>query len=206
MVNRLFWSRVLLSLQVFGAFVGAVQAVEFEDFPSTACESVYVYYFEAKDSQDYKLFEVIKPSQFGGEWIFVFGQPDEDKFKTDVEINSTSVLKRFKFGNDYKKYCVEFQEEIPVGAQGELSKSIGADSGVELVKNYVSALYKFGSIFIGLICVLVIVVSGIQMSIGGLDSSAFESAKNRILAAILSLVLLFSSAMILRTINPGFFT
>lgn len=102
------------------------------------------------------------------------------------------------------KYCVTFQEELPIGK--DKVKSISANSGTELVLNYVSMIYKFGAALLGIIAVLIIVVSGVQLMVGGIDDASVSAAKDRILQAILSLVLLFSSALILKTINPGFFS
>lgn len=206
-----FLTHLALGVQIFSGFFAAVHAVEYNDFPATGCESVEVIYLLPDTSNpdapsSPKLFELVKRESVDDALTLVPNQPGIDGYKSD-ELKSERVLKRFKFGlGNYKKYCVGFQEAIPVGPQGELSQSIGADSGVDLVKNYISMIYKFGSMFLGLVCVLVIVISGIQMSTGGIDPSAYENAKNRILGAIMSLVLLFSSAMILRTINPGFFT
>lgn len=211
---------VILSSFIFISTISGIfseiKAVEYENFPETECESVNVIYLEAEavNSQgfkEYKFFEVNKNTD--DEWEITPNEKERantegDKFIIpDDPIKSSQVIQRFKFGTgNYKKYCVGFQEAIPVGPQGENSKSIGADSGVDLIKQYVSMLYKFGSMFIGLVCVLVIVISGVQMTTGGVDPNAYENAKNRILASLASLILLFGSAMILRTINPGFFT
>ncbi len=177
-------------------------------FPARPCESVKVIYLEPSECSGKtvaKLFEVSEENQL------IKSRADIEKdcftYKESNKIVAGDILKRFKFGEEnYQKYCVSFQEAVPIGPQGEISKSIGANSGVGLIKNYVSMIYKFGSMFIALVAVLVIVISGIQMTTGGIDPNAFESAKERILAALLSLLLLFSSAMILKTINPGFFT
>jgi outer membrane murein-binding lipoprotein Lpp len=103
------------------------------------------------------------------------------------------------------KYCIDLQESIPIG-DGRNIKSVAGSSGVDLFANYVGLIYKFGAIAIGLVCVLIIVISGIQMIAGGVNSEGYTQAKTRMMQAILSMVLLFASAMILRTINPNFFT
>ncbi len=105
--------------------------------------------------------------------------------------------------NQCNKYCVSFQEAIPLG-KDEI-RSISGDSGVELALNYVSLIYKFGAYALGFVAVLVIVVSGVQIIAGGADENGISAAKERILQALLSLALLFSSALILKTINPDFF-
>lgn len=102
------------------------------------------------------------------------------------------------------KYCVEFEEPIPIG-DGRQIRSVAGNSGVDVFAAYVSLIYKFGAIAIGLVCVLIIVVSGIQIIAGGASPDAVSQAKTRITQALFSLILLFSAAMILRTINPNFF-
>lgn len=108
---------------------------------------------------------------------------------------------------EYSKYCVELQESIPIlwGNKRDDIKSVTGDSGVDLTMSYVSLIYKFGSYLIGFVCVLIIVVSGVQIIMGGMSPDGVSQAKTRILAAIMSLVLLLSTVMILKTINPNFF-
>ena len=110
---------------------------------------------------------------------------------------------RFKYKRMTTKYCVEFQERIPIGTKR--IKSVTGDTGVDMIGNYLSMIYKFGAVIIGIVAVLVIVISGVQIMAGGASPEAVTQGKNRIFQAILSLILLLSSAMILRTINPGFF-
>ena len=103
------------------------------------------------------------------------------------------------------KYCITLQEKLPMEG-GKNIRSISGANGVDLLSNYFGMWYKIGALILGLICVLVIVVSGVQMMFGGASEDAFTNAKARIWGALLSLILLFSSALILHTINPLFFT
>lgn len=100
---------------------------------------------------------------------------------------------------DFEGYCIELQEEIA----GQ--KTIKGKSGIDLISNYIGLAYKYGASIIGIICVLIIVVSGIQITMGSVNSEMVNQGKEHILQALLSLILLFSSALILNTINPGFF-
>jgi len=100
---------------------------------------------------------------------------------------------------DGDRYCIELQEPI-AGVN-----KIEGNTGIELFSNYIKQIYIYGASIIGIICVLVIVVSGIQISMGGANSEFVNQGKERIMQALLSLILLFASALILRTINPGFF-
>jgi hypothetical protein len=121
------------------------------------------------------------------------------------------VVQRFVVSEDKEagtvevsKYCVDFKESIPIG--NKRVTSVYGKSGVDLVANYVGMIYKFGGGLIGLVAVLVIVVSGIQIIAGGANPEGVSSAKTRIMQALLSLILLFSSAMLLKAINPNFFS
>lgn len=102
------------------------------------------------------------------------------------------------------KYCITLQEQLPI--EGHKVRSISGDSGVDLLSNYFGMWYKFGALVLGLIAVLVIVISGVQISMGGASEEGVSAAKTRMMAAILSIILLFGSALILNTINPLFFT
>jgi len=97
------------------------------------------------------------------------------------------------------KYCIELTEPIAG------SRSVSGNNGVDLFSNYIRLIYTYGASIIGIVCVLVIVVSGVQFSMAGFNETFKNQARDRILQALLSLILLFSSALILHTINPGFF-
>jgi len=97
------------------------------------------------------------------------------------------------------------------GYEVKLSESIGGEevvdgnTGIEFVGDYIAKMYKYGASLIGLVCVLVIAMSGVQIIAGGANPEGVTQAKTRIFQAILSLVLLLGSALILKTVNPGFF-
>lgn len=78
-------------------------------------------------------------------------------------------------------------------------------SGIGGVTLFIKQAYIFGSGIVGFIAVVVIVVSGIQISVSGVTGD-ITSAKERIMQSIAGLVLLFLSGIILYTINPTFFT
>ncbi|MCF7917546.1 pilin [Candidatus Gracilibacteria bacterium] len=105
-------------------------------------------------------------------------------------------------GNPTKKetkYCVVLQESLPH------TKGIAGETGVDLIGNYVQEFYKYGASIVGIICVLIIVISGVQIMMGGAEQELVTQAKTRIFQAIASLLILFLSAAILVAINPGFF-
>ncbi len=78
--------------------------------------------------------------------------------------------------------------------------------GTTLISNYVGTIYRWAASLVGIICVLVIVASGIQLAASGGDSSATEGAKKRIVQSLSGLAVLFLSGLILYTVNPNFFT
>jgi len=81
-----------------------------------------------------------------------------------------------------------------------------SQSGVDMLYIYIGAIYRWGASVIGIIAVLVIVISGIQISAAGGEQSVVTSAKTRITQSLIGIVILFLSGIILYTINPTFFT
>lgn len=81
-----------------------------------------------------------------------------------------------------------------------------SDSGTDLLFLYVGTIYRWAASVIGMVAVLVIVISGIQISAAAGEQQAITNAKTRIFQSIGGLVLLFLSGIILYTINPTFFT
>ena len=77
--------------------------------------------------------------------------------------------------------------------------------GTSLITGYISTIYTWGATVAGIISVLVIILSGIQLSASAGDSQAVEGAKNRIIKSLLGLAVLLLSGVILYTINPNFF-
>lgn len=103
---------------------------------------------------------------------------------------------------DYGNSCPT--EELS-SASCQKVQLLRAKTGAGLLKLYIAQIYKWGASIVGIIAVLIIIISGIQMaaSAGG---EGVTAAKNRIMQALAALVLLFLSALLLYTINPTFFT
>lgn len=96
-------------------------------------------------------------------------------------------------------YCVQLN--TPIGK----TVSIRGKNGLDLFAQYVGIIYRYAASIIGIIAVLVIVVSGVQISLAGFNSELSSSAKTRIMQALASLILLFLIGLILKTVNPTFF-
>ena len=83
---------------------------------------------------------------------------------------------------------------------------ISGSDGLDLLNNYATLVYRWIAGIVGSVCILVIIASGIQISIGGLSQEEVSAAKDRVTRSLMGLVVLFLSAFILYTINPIFFT
>ncbi len=96
--------------------------------------------------------------------------------------------------------------KVHIDSFKEGGEDITGEDGIDLITKYIAFFYKAAAGIIGLICVLIVAISGVQISLGGLSPEGVNQAKDRIIQALLSMALLFSSAAILKAINGGFFT
>jgi hypothetical protein len=83
---------------------------------------------------------------------------------------------------------------------------VSGKDGLDLLNNYATMVYRWIASIVGSLCILIIIVSGIQISIGGLSQEEVSAAKDRISRSLIGMVVLFLSAFILYSINPIFFT
>ncbi len=106
-------------------------------------------------------------------------------------------------------YCIQLREPLGgvkfEGGETGAVQSIRGQTGIDVLGFYIAILYQYGAALIGIVCVAIIVISGIQIIAGGANAEFVTQAKDRIMQALLSLALLFLSAVILKTINPEFF-
>lgn len=79
-----------------------------------------------------------------------------------------------------------------------------AESGGNLINQYVRMIYLWSAGTIGIVAVLIIVISGIQIMFAG-SAGDLAEPKKRIMQVLFGLVVLFLSGLILYTINPTFF-
>lgn len=96
--------------------------------------------------------------------------------------------------------------KLPTSTTCKTVQLIYGSSGTDFIKQYVGFIYRLASGIIGVIAVLVIVVSGIQISMAGDDSAKIGEAKERIVQSLFGLAVLFLAGLILRSVNPNFFT
>lgn len=81
-----------------------------------------------------------------------------------------------------------------------------AQSGVDLLMQYIGIIYRWAASVIGIISVIYLVWGGFMITTAQDSTEAIGKAKEKIMQSIAGLVLLFLSAVILYTINPNFFT
>lgn len=77
--------------------------------------------------------------------------------------------------------------------------------GIGFLNAYVSLIYKWVAGIIGIIAVLIMVISGLQIITAQGEPSAVEEAKKRIFQSIGGVLLLFFASALLYMINPTFF-
>lgn len=150
---------------------------------------------EPKYEKGVKVFEsrVCKKNTFsytinGNEYIDTVLATKCSKNAFDLANSNNSQAQTYKV----KFFCQEVQVLLSRG-------------GTSLLQGYIGTLYTWAASVVGLISVLVIIISGIQISFAGDDSGVIESAKGRIVKSLSGLALLFLSGLILYTINPNFF-
>ncbi|MBI4234843.1 hypothetical protein HY604_00930 [Candidatus Peregrinibacteria bacterium] len=78
--------------------------------------------------------------------------------------------------------------------------------GGSTIAGYVNVIYRWAASIVGIIAVTVIIISAIQISLAGGESTGIDEAKKRIMQSLLGIAILFLSALILNFINPNFFT
>lgn len=114
----------------------------------------------------------------------------KDKLTLKVDKDFSALVKKCP-GNEYK--C---QKVTVLLGQG----------GVSLIQTYVGMIYRWAATMAGIVCVLIMIVSGIQITASGGDTTGVEAARKRITQSLMALAVLFLSAVILYMINPNFFT
>jgi len=114
-------------------------------------------------------------------------------------------------GSQQTQICSEYKEvgevkTCPTGSSCQRVQVFFAKSGTSLLYSYIGLIYRWAAGTIGIICVILLVVSGLQITVAGDNAGKIDEAKERITQSLAGLALLFLSAVILYTINPNFFT
>jgi len=101
---------------------------------------------------------------------------------------------------------VAYNEKTQEGTICDRVQAYIAKSGAGLLFAYIGTIYRWAAGTIGIVCVLFLVVGGVQITIAGDNQGIIDDAKQRIIQSIAGLVILLLSAIILYTVNPNFFT
>ncbi len=91
---------------------------------------------------------------------------------------------------------------LPAG-QAVTTVKFGGTTKFANIGIFIQYIYRYGIIFAGILAVIIIIISGLQWTSSGGNSSTIESAKNRITGALTGLILVACSYIILNTINPA---
>lgn len=84
--------------------------------------------------------------------------------------------------------------------------SAGSGSySIDIIESYLKLMYPYAAMIIGSLSVLMVVVGSIGIVTSGGDSGKATEGKERIMYAILGLLLFLFASVILYTINPNFF-
>lgn len=94
----------------------------------------------------------------------------------------------------------------PSKKESDICYAVLSGTGIQGFQGLVGAIYYFASLAIGILGVLMIIVAGIQITIGGASPDQVASGKKRIIQIIAGMVLFYMIGAILRALNPSFFT
>lgn len=97
-------------------------------------------------------------------------------------------------------------ECVPGAERNGVCYAVISPTGLGAIEAYVAVIYRYAGWTIGILGVLIIIFSGIQFSLGGASPDKVNEAKKRIFQVIGGIVVFFLIGVILRTINPNFFT
>lgn len=99
--------------------------------------------------------------------------------------------------------------ELP-GLQLSPSQTVTPDSNVQdvyidspFLAEYLAAIYRYAIGAAVVICIVVVMISGVQWTLSGGNAGTIDSAKKRITGAITGMLLAIGSYAILYTINPN---
>lgn len=132
---------------------------------------------------------------------FTFTITTGDNQKEDKTLDELSEI-----CSENVKNSQNYQAENKVRASCKAIQVFLTKGGASMIEGYIGTMYKWGVSIVGIIAVLVITISGIQIAVAGGESAAIDEAKKRIMKSFIGIAVLLLSSLILYTINPNFFT
>jgi hypothetical protein len=152
-----------------------------EDFQIRRCyDNTLQFSYISSDGKNTKKFETMN---------FLAAKPENG---SGCSQTAQELSKQPPAGMDVRYSCQEVQVIL----------SKGGPTGFYY---YISMIWRFGMSIGGLVSVVVIILSGIQISASGGNQEAINQSKARIIKSLLGLAVLILSGLILNTINPIFF-
>ena len=98
---------------------------------------------------------------------------------------------------------IQLQAPLPIGEdKGEQIEA--SNKGYLFV--YIVKVYRYVATVAGIIAVMMVVIGGFQIAMSRDDTAGVEAGKKRIYHAIEGLAILFTSSILLSTINPQFYS
>lgn len=115
-------------------------------------------------------------------------------------LSCVQVITAFAEGEEAAGESTSIKVELnePIGNTGVVE----SETAMGFIVQYIRIMYNYGAAVVGIICVLVIAVSGMQYAF---NPESAEEAKKRIINSLSGLALLFLSAVLLYFLNPNFF-
>lgn len=115
-------------------------------------------------------------------------------------LNSVQIITAFAEGEEAAGESTSIKVELlePIGNTGVVE----SETAMGFIVQYIKIMYNYGAAVVGIVCVLVIAVSGMQYAF---NPESAEEAKKRIINSLSGLALLFLSAVFLYFLNPNFF-
>ncbi|MBT4941477.1 MAG: hypothetical protein HOJ25_01745 [Candidatus Magasanikbacteria bacterium] len=127
----------------------------------------------------------------------------------DARLNTNTVIQRdnvddfFYTGSDAEKTCGEGMGFCAAASAAATKISFSGKQKFLHIGDFIQFAYKYGMVVASILAVLMIIVSGIQWTVSGGNTSTIGAAKKRIAGAITGLMLLALAYTILNIINPA---
>jgi hypothetical protein len=109
----------------------------------------------------------------------------------------------FYTGSDAKKDCPSGQGFCAAGGLAQMGLDYSGRQTFANLGEFIQFVYRYGMIIAAILAVLMIIVSGVQWTVSGGNTSTIGAAKKRITGAITGLILLALAYTILNIINPA---
>lgn len=165
--------------------------------------------------------DCIQPADAGKKFISIIEEPMENSEVTGIDGFTSKTCYRKTVSCQTEEAKPQTLRNASLVAEGDCTPGPSGDltitckevtvifsekGGTSMISGYVGMIYRWAAPIVGMICVLVIVVSGLQLSFSAGDSGAVDAARKRIIQSLSGLAVLFLSSVILYTVNPNFFT